>query len=201
MINSYQFKLNHCFEINFQPKKWPNYQLKSPGIKPKQENKLKSGGAFHFGNKNRRCSKSHVNINASEDDESPIVFDFHITSTPVFPKTEKRCEKRKETKYEGQELITLRMSQVRQALDAPTLLPRNVSSAPPVPTRDLKHFAMRMSNIANMNIEQSLYRLCLQLPNTSTIMMRRNLATKPRSTTKDEDEASTSTGSIERPKE
>lgn len=180
--------LNQCFAIKFQPRKWPNYQLKSPGVKPKQENKR----AFHFGNKNRRCSKSHVNINASEDDESPIVFDFHITSTPVFPKIEKRREEKKWTKYGGQDLVTLRMSQVRQALDAPTLLPRNASPAPPVPTRDLKHFAMRMSNVANMNIEQSLYRLCLQLPNTSTIMTRRNLASKPRSL---------SSGSIERPNE
>lgn len=177
--------------------------MKSPGIKPKQDNKLKSGGAFNFSNKNRRCSKSHVNINTSEDEESPIRFDFHMTSTPVFSKTEKRCEQRKEIKYEGQELVTLRMSQVKQSLNAPTLLPRNASPAPPVPIRNLKHFAMRMSNVANMNIEQSLYRICLQLPNTSTIMTRRNLAARPKSLSRDLDEASTSTSteSVDRPNE
>ncbi|XP_055300549.1 protein son of sevenless isoform X2 [Sitodiplosis mosellana] len=148
--------------IKFQ-KKWRDVPLKSPGIKPKQESKSKSGGAFHFGNENKVCGRSSASVNCKEED----------------------------TKFEGQELITLKISQMRQASDAPTLFPRNASPAPPIPTREWKHFAM--------DVEQSLYRLSLQLPNTSTIMMRRNLTPTPRHSADDVGSTSYSTGSVEKP--
>lgn len=189
--------MKKCFE--FQQKKWPNLVLKSPGIKPKPESKSKLG-AFHFGSRNRMCGKSLSSANTSEDEQTPAVFDSPTISSPIqLLISATQCEKKLGSKCEEQEFIALKISQMNQASDAPTLLPRNASpQPPPVPIRDFKHFAMRMYNVATMNIEQSLHRLCLQLPNTSTIMMRRNLMPKPTLATTGEDgSTSSSTESVE----
>lgn len=178
--------------------------MKSPGIKPKSDSKSKLI-AFHFEIKKTKDSKSVVSVNTSEDEQSPMVCDDPTTSSSsvLCSKIPKRYEDKSETKYEGQELVSLRISQIRQACDAPTLLPRNANPAPLIPTRNLKHFAMRMSNVATMNIEQSLHRLCLQLPNSSVIMMRRSLESRSKenknaTSTDDNDPISSSTEYFEK---
>lgn len=176
--------------------------MKSPGIKPKPDSKSISG-VFHFGSKSRRSNKGFTGVNTSEDEQSPMVCEFSsASSSALLTKTPKRYEVKQETQCERQMFVNLKISQISQAPDAPTLLPRNA----PAPQRDtstsdLKHLAMRISKVADLNIDQRLNRIGLQLPSTSTIMMRRNLTLRSVASPDEMSSTSLSAGSIEKPNE
>lgn len=100
----------------------------------------------------------HVNV--------PNAHSFcHIPPPPLPPR-----------KREKPESEAVRLAQTKQAADAPALPPRDVSPPPVPPRLSLTHIAIKKMNACNIYNEEGLREHSLKLPNTSTIMMRRNSA-------------------------
>lgn len=98
----------------------------------------------------------HVNV--------PNAHSFcHIPPPPLPPR-----------KREKPESEAVRLAQTKQAADAPALPPRDVSPPPVPPRLSLTHIAIKKLNACNIYNEDGLREHSLKLPNTSTIMMRRN---------------------------
>lgn len=100
----------------------------------------------------------HVNV--------PNAHSFcHIPPPPLPPRKREKPES---------EAVRIAQAQNRQAADAPALPPRDVSPPPVPPRLSLTHIAIKKLNACNIYNEDGLREHSLKLPNTSTIMMRRN---------------------------
>ncbi|XP_031624376.1 protein son of sevenless isoform X2 [Contarinia nasturtii] len=122
------------------------------------------------------ASPKHTNITSDMHEFGPMPISPHVNvpnahnfcAMPPPPLPPRRREK--------QESEAVRLAQIRQAPDAPELPPRD-ASPPPVPPRlSLTHTSIKKSNTCNIYNEEGLREHSLKLPNTSTIMMRRNSA-------------------------
>lgn len=122
-------------------------------------------------------SPKHTNISSCDMHEfGPMPISPHVNvpnahnfcAMPPPPLPPRRREK--------QESEAVRLAQIRQAPDAPELPPRDVSPPPVPPRLSLTHIAIKKSNACNIYNEEGLREHSLKLPNTSTIMMRRNSA-------------------------
>lgn len=142
------------------------------------------GGAVHDeASGTFSVSPKHSNVSSDMHEFGPIPISPHVNVpnahsfcyVPPPPLPPRRRDK--------QETET-----VQQAPDAPALPPREQTevSPPPVPPRlSLTHNAIKKSNACNIYNEEILREHSLKLPNTSTIMMRRNSALRDGSSTSD----------------
>lgn len=130
-------------------------------------------------------SPKHSNISTDLHEFGPMPISPHVNvpnahnfcHVPPPPLPPRRREK--------QESEAVRLAQIRQAPDAPELPPRDVSPPPVPPRLSLTHIAIKKTNACNIYNEEGLREHSLKLPNTSTIMMRRNSALREGSSTSD----------------
>lgn len=116
------------------------------------------------------ASPKHSNVASDVHDFGPMPISPHVNSDifciPPPPPPRRQKPDPSET--------PVRFAQIRQAPDAPELPPRGVSPPPVPPRLSLPHTTLKKSS--NTYIDEGLREHSLKLPNTSTIMMRRNSA-------------------------
>ncbi|XP_055307215.1 protein son of sevenless-like [Sitodiplosis mosellana] len=137
-------------------------------------------------------SPKHSNISSDMHEFGPMPISPHVN----VPNAQNFCHippPLPPRRRQKQETEAVRLAQIRQAPDAPELPPRDVSPPPVPPRLSLTHIAVKKSNACNIYNDEGLREHSLKLPNTSTIMMRRNSALKEGASTSDSNTSSNAT--------
>lgn len=149
-------------------------------------------GASASSSTSAAISPKHSNVTSDMQEFGPMPISPHVN----VPNAHSFCHipppplpPRKREKPESE---AVRLAQTKQAADAPALPPRDVSPPPVPPRLTLTHITIKKLNACNIYNDEGLREHNLKLPNTSTIMMRRNSALREGSSTSDGNAATAS---------
>lgn len=154
--------------MSFQPRKWPNLPLKSPGIQPKEDNVESTIPTQSEDSEIRKTTKCILTdcILPVYEDEVTSTPDSSSNSTPASPSVSNVSDHFEEA---TEEWSALQLAQLKQAPDAPVLLPRKAPPPLDKPPRCLKHFSLSFSRVRP---SEQIFNL--EKTSASTIMVRRS---------------------------